>query len=112
MRHRADFERLRSHGQPWRHPLFVLIACRNDREWARVGVVASKKIGKATKRNRARRLLREAARLAYHQLAPGWDMVLVARPAILEAKAQHVYAGLIQVTQRAGLIGDRGDHNT
>jgi hypothetical protein len=39
-------------------------------------------------------------------------MVLVARPAILEAKAQHVYAGLIQVTQRAGLIGDRGDHNT
>ncbi|MBN1888781.1 MAG: ribonuclease P protein component [Thermoflexales bacterium] len=112
MRHKADFEQLRSRGQSWRHALFVLTACRNDREWVRIGVVASKKIGKAAKRNRARRLLREAARLAYHQLAPGWDIVLIARPAISEARVQQVYAGLVQVTQQAGLLGDQGVHTT
>jgi len=49
----------------------------------RVGVVASRKVGGAVKRNRARRLLRETARV----LVPHWQnrplwIVLVAREAI------------------------------
>ena len=62
---------------------FLLQArCRND-DTARmqVGFTASKKIGNAVARNRAKRRLREVARAILPQLGqPGWDYVLVARP--------------------------------
>jgi len=46
----------------------------------RVGLTASRKVGNAVKRNRARRRLREAARLLLPPNAlPGFDLVLVAR---------------------------------
>ncbi len=47
-----------------------------------VGFTASKKIGNAVARNRAKRRLRALAREVLARLArPGWDYVLVAKPA-------------------------------
>jgi ribonuclease P protein component len=46
---------------------------------ARVAVVASRKVGTAVARNRAKRLLREAARAT--SWSPGVDAVLIARAA-------------------------------
>jgi ribonuclease P protein component len=54
---------------------------RDDSPETQVGYTASKKIGNAVLRNRAKRRLREAARAVMPGLArPGWDYVLVARP--------------------------------
>jgi ribonuclease P protein component len=49
----------------------------------RVGFTASKKVGNAVARNRAKRRLREVARLVLPEAGrPGWDYVLVARPGV------------------------------
>ncbi|MBP9184443.1 MAG: ribonuclease P protein component [Fuscovulum sp.] len=54
---------------------------RDDRPLVQIGYTASKKIGNAVLRNRAKRRLREVARAVMPGLArPGWDYVLVARP--------------------------------
>ncbi len=54
---------------------------RGDGMAPRVGFTCSKKVGNAVARNRAKRRLREVARLALApQARAGWDYVLVGRP--------------------------------
>jgi ribonuclease P protein component len=66
---------------------------------ARVGFTASKKIGNAVQRNRAKRRLRALAREVLAAKArPGWDYVLVARPGATVTRA---YADLCADLQSA-----------
>jgi len=69
-----------------------------------VGITASRKVGNAVERNRARRLLREAARNLYRDVAGGWDLVLVARTPVTAARESEVRTVLGVLLQRADLL--------
>ena len=77
---RADFVRAskaRSQGTKGFH---LQARFRNDDAPFRVGFTCSKKVGNAVARNRAKRRLREIARLTLKDHGkPGWDYVLVGR---------------------------------
>ena len=102
----SDFQRVRREGRSWSHSLVVLIASANNLAETRVGIAAGKSVGGAVKRNRAKRRLREAIRLAAPSLASGWDVVLVARPALPEAAWPEVVSALSQLIGRAKLQKD------
>lgn len=70
----------------------------------RLGLTASRKVGNAVVRNRARRRLREAARqiLAVHA-APGHDFVLVARGDTAERPWPDLIGDLTAALKRLGL---------
>ncbi len=103
LRRPEEFKYVWSEGRSWAHPLLILWALPNDFNRVRVGVTASRKVGKAVARNRARRLLREAARLLYGHITPGWDVVLVARSSLLTVKAPEAMQALELLLHRSRL---------
>jgi ribonuclease P protein component len=70
----------------------------------RVGVVASRKVGGAVQRNRARRLLREAYRINRPDFHGALDVVLVARRDILKAGGEEVSRELRRLAEKTGLL--------
>ncbi|HEY72436.1 MAG: ribonuclease P protein component [Chloroflexi bacterium] len=103
LRHTGDVQRVYDEGKSWVHPLLVLVARPNELDFSRVGVTASRRVGNAVARNRAKRLLREAARRLYPSFATGWDVMLVARTRILEVKETQVEKALASLLKRARL---------
>ena len=92
---RSGFLAARSNGNKALSRGVVIQAVDNKLSRWRVGLTASKKIGNAVTRNRARRRLRALARIHLAPLArPGTDYVLIARRDTANADWQDMVKGL------------------
>jgi ribonuclease P protein component len=77
----AEFERVYRQGRSHANRFLVLYTFPRASEGEpRLGLSVSRKVGGAVDRNRVKRLLREAFGARTAQLAPGHDLVVVARP--------------------------------
>ncbi len=103
LRGSARFSEVREKGKSVAHPLAVLVALPNDLPHSRFGFSVSRRIGKAVQRNRAKRLLREAVRLQLSNFAPGYDVILIARAPLRDARFADVYDAVAQLARRAGI---------
>lgn len=81
LRRRADFEAVGRHGTARANPVLVLRWRRTERDEARIGLSTPRALGGAVQRNRVRRRLRSLLRERIGRIAPGWDLLLIARPA-------------------------------
>lgn len=99
-----DFKRVRRDGKSYAHPLVVLIVQNNDQPRVRVGVAAGRTVGTAVYRNRAKRLLREVMRSLIPDSAPGLDLILIARPALVSATLDDTQRALLNLLQRAKVL--------
>lgn len=73
----------------------VLFFMANKLGINRFGFTVSKKIGNAVKRNRVRRLFKEACRLHLNKFPDGYDYVLLARKSIVGLKYEEVEKSLL-----------------
>lgn len=101
---RDRFQQVRRQGQSREERFAILVCLPNDLAYSRFGFSASRRVGKAVQRNRARRLLRESVRLQLSTIAPGWDMVFIARASITQATFAQVDADCRKLLKRAGLL--------
>lgn len=99
----GQFERVRRAGRTWGSSLLVLNAAPNAVGSTRYGFIAGKKVGNAVKRNRARRLMKEAVRHRLKMVKPGYDLVWIARAPIVEAGVDAVGHVVDELLSRARL---------
>ncbi len=79
LRRPADFQRVYDRRRSVSDGWLIVYACENGLPHLRLGLSVSRKFGGAVKRNRLRRLYREAFRLTRHELPTGLDLVLIPR---------------------------------
>jgi ribonuclease P protein component len=101
IRRRADFEAIGRNGQARATPQLVLRWMRTDRAESRIGLSTPRSLGGAVQRNRVRRRLRELVRARLERIGPGWDLLLIARPAAGEASHAELGAAIDALLERS-----------
>jgi ribonuclease P protein component len=88
---------------------FVLVVHRReDTDGARLGLVASRKVGNAVQRNRAKRLVREWFRHGWRQLPNDLDLVVILRRGAHERSAAELCDELDKALRRSEKPRHRG----
>ena len=98
-----QYNRVYGRGKSYVHPHVVLYVAKNRTGQTRIGLTATKKVGGAVQRNRARRVMRSA--LCEH-LSPncgGYDIILVARGQTPRLKSTQLSKTLGKLFAKAGL---------
>ena len=118
LKRRAEFLQVAAANRKWVAPGLILQVRRQPEPHAspteaaapaataeaiRVGFTASRKVGNAVARNRARRRLRAVAREVLGHAEPGNDFVLIARPATVERDYQALVGDLVAGLKRLKL---------
>jgi len=96
---KTDFNLVFGGGQRASDHRLALLARPGMGDTPRLGVSVGKKLGSAVRRNYYKRRLREAFRLAQHQLPGGWDIVLIPRPGVKASTGQY-YDSIIRLIRR------------
>jgi ribonuclease P protein component len=106
LKRRAEFLRVAGKGRKAPMPGLVLQALqRDDPGPVRLGFTVTKKVGNAVVRNRARRRLKEAARLLLRQQpVTGVDLVLIGRDATGARPFLALQDDLRRALRRAGVL--------
>lgn len=98
VRKRSDFELIYKAGLKHNGRLMTMFTRARDAGCARLGIAATRKLGPAVTRNRAKRLVRELFR--HHKPAGSLDVVVVPRREMLDATYARLEAEFLNLLSR------------
>jgi ribonuclease P protein component len=99
IRRRSDFQQVYERGVKVHGRYCTVFMLPGESSVGRLGIAATKKLGGAVQRNRAKRLIREVFRL--NKIAPGHDVVVVPKRELLDASLTALEAEYRKLVERA-----------
>jgi ribonuclease P protein component len=99
IRRRTEFQQVYERGVRVHGRYATLFILPNEQAKGRLGIAATKKIGGAVRRNRAKRLIREVFRR--NKIVPGYDLVVVAKRELVDASLTVLEAEYRKLLDRA-----------
>lgn len=102
LKKRTCFLRVYEQGVAKADRYLVVKSVINDLGFTRYGFSVTKSIGNAVVRNHTRRVLKEIVRVM--QIKPGWDIVFIARPNIINADFNTLHRSVMKLLDRADLL--------
>lgn len=107
LRRRPEFDRVFATGRRAHGRYLTVVAAPNGTAENRLGIVASRKLGDAVRRNRAKRLIREIFRSQPQARRHGVDIVVIPRRELFDAPYSSLETDYISALRRcAGRFGD------
>lgn len=102
LRKKSDFSKIYNKGRSVGERYIVLFYIKNDgRGFSKIAFLASKKVGKAVLRNRARRLMKESYREISQHLSPAYDYIFIARGTMNGKKCYDVKKSMEAAAKKA-----------
>jgi ribonuclease P protein component len=101
VRRPAEYKRAFQGGSRVHGRYFTFVTSPNGRAIVRLGIVASRKLGDAVARNRAKRLIREIFRQSELMPGAGVDLVVIPRDSVFNAPYATLEADFRDVLRRA-----------
>ncbi len=107
LRGKREFSAVYDKGKSAAGRYVVLFYKKNGLDHNRLGFLASKKVGNAVARNRARRLMKESVRTDIDIKVTGYDIIFIARNTITGKKKQDVTKSILKSISRTELSGKK-----
>ena len=104
LRYKRDFDRLYKKGRSTGNKHIVVFHIANGLDYTRRAFLASKKVGGAVARNRARRLMKEGFRKLEKEVKAGRDILFIARADTVSAGSMEVEASMRAALNKCGLL--------
>lgn len=103
-----EFKNVLNKGKFYKGKYVTIYIIKNKEEINKIGIAISKKLGKANKRNRLKRLIRESYRLQKDNLIKGYNIVFIwnKQANILNNTYTEVNNDIINLFSRAGMINE------
>ncbi|HJQ71020.1 MAG TPA: ribonuclease P protein component [Blastocatellia bacterium] len=99
---RGAFRRVYDEGRKFQATYFIAFVLPNEDDLTRLGITATRKIGKSVERNRARRLVREVFRKNRWLVPQGVDIVINVKRALVEARLNDLETDFIAFLEKVG----------
>ena len=91
---RSEFMELTRSGRKVQNGSFIALFKPGRFDRSRLGITVTRKVAKAARRNRIKRLIREYFRLNRRQLTQNWDINIVAKKKAADLSAEKVFSSL------------------
>lgn len=98
IRRRAEFKNVYDRGVRFHSRYSTVFILPNERGVGRLGIAATRKLGGAVQRNRAKRLIREVFRR--NKIASGFDVVIIPKRDLLDASLSTLEADYRTLLER------------
>ena len=101
----SDFQKVYHKGKSFANKSLVMyvLPTGEDRP-SRIGMSVSKKVGNSVVRHRVKRLIRESHRLTRHQIADGFDIVVIARNEAKDRNYQDIEKAFLHLAAKHHII--------
>ena len=103
IRKNIEFRAVYRKGKSFSNSLLVLYIYKNHKEFNRLGISVSKKVGKSVVRSRVKRSISESYRLNKDNIKVGHDLVFIARNASNDKSYFEIEKALKNLFKKAGL---------
>lgn len=98
-----NFRKVYNKGKSVGDRYVVVFYMKNGLDHNRIAFLASKKVGNAVTRNRARRLMKESVRTMDPLKNTGYDIIFIARNTIKGRKCGEVKKSILNALRRTGI---------
>jgi ribonuclease P protein component len=98
-----DFKLVYNAKKSFANRLLVIYYLPNGRDFNRLGLSVSKKVGNSVTRNRIKRLIRESYRLNEDSIKKGYDIIVIARINAKKSDYKSINSALVHLIKKVNL---------